>query len=816
MTNPYYPNGYQDPIDPQQDDDSYVIKRYIALFVSNWYWFAVSLFISMTIVYGINRYSEKMYTLSSTILIKDDQNSGGMSIAKGVVPGSNVFNSQQNLNNEIGILRSFKLNKRVIDSLPEFKIVYFGVGRRNIVESRLYKRSPFKVQSEALDYQPRGINAKVYITITSDSTYNIENIGKTEINQPMKFGKKYTGHGFNFTIKLRYPELFSFDAGGSNKYYFYFTGSSDLALDYMASLEINPVSKDATLINLSSSGFVPEQEADYLNKLMDLYINQGLEAKNQTADSTKSFIDRQLKNTAGLLNKAADSLQNFRLRHKLVNISEEGTLIQYRVDLYEKEKTTLDLQHQYYVYLKKYLETKNESGDIIYPTVMGVTDPGLTKLVQELAELQQKRKILTMNLSPDMPPVTLSDENIIITKKALAENVESSLTNLENALNDVKKRIDTVDQDIKRLPGTEKEMIRIKRQFDINNTVYTYLLEKKAENGIARASNVSDNKIIDRADTFNASQIKPRPRSNDLKAFIIGLLAPAIIIVLLYYMNRRIIDNGDIMKRTNTPIIGYISHNDNSKEIPVINNPGSALSESFRSIRTNLRYFIKDIPNPVIAITSTISSEGKTFISINLAAVTALLGKRVLLIGLDLRKPRIHKLVGIDNSEGMSTYLSSNCEYEDVIKETTIKNLFYAASGPIPPNPAELIDDARMQKFIERAKKEYDFIIIDTPPVAVVSDTLLISRFVDVNVFVIRQRYSPLNTVELIQELYKDEKLKNMGIIINDISLSGYYGYGLRYGYYKGYGYSYGKNYYGQYSYYKYGYSEKEKDYYTS
>lgn len=814
MTNPYYPNGYQDPVDPQQDDDSYVIKRYIALFVSNWYWFAVSLFLSGTIVYGINRYSEKMYTLSSTILIKDDQNSGGMSIAKGVVPGSNVFNSQQNLNNEIGILRSFKLNKRVIDSLPEFKIVYFGVGRRNIVESRLYKRSLFKVQTEALDYQPQ--NVRIYITITSDSTYTIDKIGKTEIDKKMKFGIKYTDYAFNFSINQRYSWKSAFSSDKSNKYYFYFTGSSDLALNYMASLEINPVSKDATLINLASSGFVPEQEADYLNKLMDLYISQGLEAKNQTADSTKNFIDRQLKITAGLLNKAADSLQNFRLRHRLVNISEEGTLIQYRVDLYEKEKTTLDLQHQYYKYLKKYLESKNESGDIVYPTAMGVTDPGLTKLVQELADLQQKRKILTMNLSQDMPPVTLSDENIMVTRKALAENVESALINLENSLNDVKKRIDTVDQDIKRLPGTEKEMIRIKRQFDINNTVYTYLLEKKAENGIARASTVSDNKIVDRADTFNASQIKPRPRSNDLKAFIIGLFAPAVIIVLLYYMNRRVIDNSDILKRTNTPIIGYISHNDNNKELPVINNPGSALLESFRSIRTNLRYFIKDVKNPVIAITSTISAEGKTFISLNLSAVTALLGKKVLLIGLDLRKPRIHKLVGIENKEGMSTYLSSNCEYESVIKETSIKNLYYAPSGPIPPNPAELIDDDRMRIFIERAKEEFDFIIIDTPPIAVVSDTLLLARYVDVNIFVVRQRYSPLNTVELIQELYKDEKLNNMGIIINDISLSGYYGYGLRYGYYKGYGYSYGKNYYGQYSYYRYGYSDKEKDYYTS
>jgi capsular exopolysaccharide synthesis family protein len=185
------------------------------------------------------------------------------------------------------------------------------------------------------------------------------------------------------------------------------------------------------------------------------------------------------------------------------------------------------------------------------------------------------------------------------------------------------------------------------------------------------------------------------------------------------------------------------------------------------------------------------------------------------LIGLDLRKPRIHRILGIENTEGLSTYLSSNCEYEQVIKPTSIENLFYAPSGPVPPNPAELIEGERMQQFIEKAQKEYDYIFIDTPPIAVVSDTMLLSKFVDVNIFVIRQRYSSKNTIELIQELYQSQKLKNMGIVINDISLTGYYGYGLRYGYYKGYGYSYGKNYYGQYSYGRYGYSDKDHGYYN-
>lgn len=794
------------------DDDNIDVKRYFSLFLSNWYWFVISLFLAITIAYGLNRYTEKLFIVSSTLLIKDSQNGGGLSFAENFMPGANVFNNRQNLNNEIGILKSFRLNKRVIDSLPEFRIVYFGVGRRNIVESRLYKNCPFIINTKSIDNQPKGI--KINVKITSDSTFFLEIDGNYNINEEVKIGQRFYKKGFDFVINHRYTKGYTFDAGLSNKYYFYFTGSEELANNYRGKLGIVPIDKDATLVILSSSGYVVEQEVDYLNKLMDIYINQGLEDKNQIADSTFKFIDRQLHIIADSLQDAEDRLQNFRRTNKLVDLTREGTIIQGRLEQVENEKTTLELQHQYYQYLKSYLDSKNESGDIISPTVMGVTDPTIGRLVQELATLQQRKKQMTLNLSLDLPAVQLVEENIVTARKLLSENVTSSLVNLERSTGEADRRKDQIYDELNKLPVTERKMIGIQRKFDLNNTVYTYLLEKRAETGIAKASNVSDNKIIDEAETFNANQIKPKPGGNNLKALLIGLLFPALLLALLYYFNNRILDNGDITRMTSVPIIGYVSHNENKMELPVIDNPGSSLSESFRSVRTTLRYFIKDTENPVIAITSTISSEGKTFVSINLAAITASLGKRVLLIGLDLRKPRIHKILGIDNGTGMSTFLSNNCKYEDVIKETSIPNLFYATSGPVPPNPAELIDGESMSIFIGKARKEFDYIIIDTPPVAVVSDSLLLSKFVDVNIFVVRQRYSSKNTLELIQELYQDQKLKNMGIVINDISLSGYYGYGLRYGYYKGYGYSYGKNYYGQYSYGRYGYSDQEHGYY--
>jgi tyrosine-protein kinase Etk/Wzc len=797
-----------------EEEDNLDVKRYLSLFISNWYWFLLSLFIAFTIAYGINRYSEKIFTVSSALLIKAGQNGGVVTFNENFMPGSKVFDNQQNLNNEIGKLKSFRLNKRVIDSLPEFRIVYFGIGRRNIVESRLYKNCPFVVKARSVNLQPKGI--KVNVRLVSKTTFFLDINSNYNIKRELKFGERFNEKGFDFVINQRDPKNFTFDPGISNKYYFYFTSSEALANEYRSKLNVTLIDKDATLVNLYVSGFVPDQEADYLNKLMEIYINQGLEDKNQIADSTIKFINRQLDLISDSLEVAEDKLQNFRLENKLVDVSKEGEFIQSRLEQFENEKIALDLQDQYYKYLKSYLDSKNESGDIVSPTVMGVTDLELGKLVEELAMLQQKKKQLSMNLSTELPAVNLMDENIIIARKYLLENVESALINLERSIDESKKRIDKVYQDMSKLPGTERQMINIQRKFDINNTVYTYLLEKRAETGIARASNVSDNKVIDEAEIFNSVQIKPKPNGNNLKALLLGILIPGLIITLLYYFNNRVIDNGDVIRKTNTPIIGYISHNDNTQELPVIDKPGSALSESFRSIRTTLKYFIKNTSNPVIAITSTISSEGKTFVSINLAAITAMLGKRVLLIGLDLRKPRIHRVLGIDNSEGLSTWLSSNCEYDEVIKTTAIENLFYAASGPVPPNPAELIESERMQMFIEKAKKEFDYIIIDTPPVAIVSDTLLLSKFVDVNIFVVRQRFSSKNTLELIQELYQTERLKNMGIIINDISLTGYYGYGLRYGYYKGYGYSYGKNYYGQYSHGRYGYTDKDHGYYNT
>ena len=788
------------------------IKRYLSMFISNWYWFAITLFISYSLAYGINRYSERVYNVSSSLLIKDDQ--GGLNSTLGnVIPGGDIFRNQQNLKNEIGILKSYMLNYKVMEQLEAFHVVYIGVGRRGIVERRMYKTAPFKVIYKSLDIQPKGL--LVTLEILTDSTFKLIINSGRKIDVEMHIGDRFTKGGFDFVIEPRIAGRKLMDYNSSNRYSFYFTDPGALANEYRSKLYVGPIDKDASMVTLSVSGYVPEQEADYLNKLMDVYISYGKDYKMETATNTVDFIEDQIKIISDSLKRTEINMALFRKDRIYFDPTREGVAIQNKLEAFGIEKANYELQLKYYNYLSEYLTLNNFSVTLVSPSIIGMKDPVVIRLVDDLVSIQRQRSKLGLNIHPDQPAIALTDQQSVKEIEALKENVKTGIVLLNLSIDEVNQKIANVEVELKKLPTTEIEYIKVQRAFDINNTVYTYLLEKRAETGIARASIVSDNRIIDEASEYRAGLILPKTRKNTLVAIILGLLLPMIAIILIDFMNDKVIDRIDIENKTKVPVIGFISHSEGSGEIPVVEKPSSSLAESFRSVRTSLKYFSTANNNIVIAVSSTISSEGKTFISVNLAAIIAMLGKKVLIIGLDMRKPRLNKVLQFDDSPGLSSYLSGNCRYEEVIKQTQVKNLFYAPSGPIPPNPSELIERESMKIFMEAVKAEYDFIIIDTPPVAIVTDALLLTDYVDINLFIVRQRYSSKNTLEIIEQLRRDKKLKNMAIVINDISISGYYGYGMRYKYSLGYGYSYGYNYYGKGNYKKYGYSDKAHGYYT-
>ncbi len=567
----------------------------------------------------------------------------------------------------------------------------------------------------------------------------------------------------------------------------------------------------ASVFNLSFEGYSPQQGADYLNTLMTMYIRQGMEWKSRAADNTINFIEAQLGLISDSLRLAENTMESFRLNNRFVDLTLEGTLVLEKLEKLEGEKNALDLQMQYYRYLLDYLNSRDATENIISPSVMGVTDPMLIKLVTEFSTKQQQRKQTAFAVNDRSPQIEMLDRELEDARAALRENVNSAISQLKLSTDNVNGRISTVEKELNRLPGTERRLIGIQRKFDLNNSVYTYLLERRAEAGIAKASQITDNRIIDEAMVQNSVRVKPMEMRNYLIAMLLGLLIPMLLIVIFDLMNNKIISRHDIERLTKAPIIGYISHSEYNVDNPVAEKPGSTLAESFRAVRTSLAFYTGQTKCPVIVISSPISGEGKTFVSVNLATIISMMNKKVLIVELDLRKPRVHTILKAGNGHGMSQFLSGGATFEEVIVPTEIENLWFAPAGPVPPNPAELIGSPKMAEFIEKARDEFDSIIIDTPPVGIVTDALLLNQLANVILFVVRQRYTTCGSVQLLDEIYRKGEMSNVALVVNDISTTGYYGYGLRYGYSLGYG----SRYYDPGNYYTKG-GGKSSGYYTN
>lgn len=781
------------------EEDNFDIKKILFQIISNWYWFAISLFGALFIAYLVNRYTEQIYTVSSTLIVRDDENSRGLTGQENLLRGLNLIRNTKSIQNEIGILGTYSLAQRAIRELGEdFLISYVAVGRRGIKELKLYKSSPFYVDGADSIALPVGL--PIFITIQSKHEYLLEVEAGYSLSQKCQFNQRVELHGIVFNLKLRNPEAFNENLIGK-KHYFFQNSFNGLVNTYKSKVYIEQIHQKGSILRLTSSGFVAQQEADYLNKLMEVYIKNNLEEKNRIADNAIRFIDSQLSSMADSLQRAEIALQQFRLENKILDLSTEGAILFDKLKLLQDQKTENELKIWYIKYLRDYISQKKDIGDIVAPSTIGVDDSQLNDLLLQLNQVYLEYKEQLVAAKPDSPIFKQAEARTENLKKTVTEKLNSMLEAINIAEIDIDKRIAQVEKELFKLPLNEQQLIKIERKFNILDKLYTYLLEKRAEAGISKASNVADNRILDFAMPENSWQIKPNRKNNNLMAIIFGLAIPSVIIILINFLNNRINDLKEIAKHTKTPILGSIGHNRFNTNLPVLEKPKSTLTESFRAVRTNLQYMLTDPEKKVITITSTISGEGKTFIAANLSAIITLNSKRVLVIGMDLRKPKLQNFFGTAYNKGLSTYLIGKDSAEEIVIDTEYSNLFYVPSGPIPPNPAELIGGPKMDEFIEWAKQRFDYVILDTPPIAIVTDALLAQRFSDMVLFVVRFNYSTWEVLKLVEELKNSEAAKNIALIINDLQHKKMYGYGYGYSYGYNYGYSYGSSYgYGQYS----------------
>jgi capsular exopolysaccharide synthesis family protein len=476
-----------------------------------------------------------------------------------------------------------------------------------------------------------------------------------------------------------------------------------------------------------------------------------------------------------------NKLQQFRSRNMVMDVSAQGQAIIAQVTLLENEKARLNLEANYYDYLADYL-AKDVSREVpIVPITMGITDPGLSRLVDELAGLQQQ---MLNKGAGDMNPIqNLVEQRVKSTKEALRETLNGLRRANSLARSENEDQISRVNKQASALPVTERQLLGIERKFKLNNELYTFLLETRATQQMQKASNVADCEIVDHADVHFSAVVSPNPLIVNFAALIAGSGIPFIVLFLLFLFNKKIKEE-EIRSMTDMPVVGNIPHGTEKINNVVLDSPNSSVAEAFRLLRSRIQFFTKEAKSPVILVTSSMPEEGKTFIAINLASVYSLLNTKTVLVGFDLRKPKIFQDFNLNNESGVSTYLIGKDKLDDIIKKTKYENIDIITAGPVPPNPSELIALGKTNELIQDLKERYEYIIIDSSPIGLVSDTYHLASLADACLFVVRPGTTLRDILDVTIREVKGSSIKGLSMVVNDIpSDSKHFNYRDKYGY---------------------------------
>ncbi len=609
----------------------------------------------------------------------------------------------------------------------------------------------------------------------NNNSFKIDAAGEDgfKVHRRGVFGVKIEIPGGNFIIDRSENSILA--SGGGKDIYFVIHSRRRLVESYVKRLKIEPATKKGSIIKINLEGTNMLADITFLTKLTDIFLNISLDKKNNEAIRTIQFIDDQLAGISDSLLITENKLQQFRSRNRVMNLSAQGQVIIDQAMKLENEKARLGIESGYYVYLSEYL-SKEEAGEApVSPATMGITDAGLTKLVADLQEAQAQLSSKSMgDKNPLQGQLSTKVKNI---KEALKEILKGVIRANTLSIKENQEQVKAINSRATALPGTERELLGIERKYKLNDELYTFLLEKRAVAQMQKASNVADNEIIDYPETEN-SPVWPKKEMIYSFALFVGISIPLLWLFLASLLDVKINEVGEINKITDLPVTGYIPRCHPKSRPMVLDEPDSSAAEAFRLLRSKMKFLIKDIKSPVILITSSMAKEGKTLTAVNLASAYSLMGRKTILIDFDLRQPKVHLNFGLDNRDGLSNWLIGNEGLGDIIKKTSNPSLHFIASGPIPPNPAELTALEKISELLLFLKKTYDFIIIDTSPIGMVSDCFPLTSFADATIVVVRQN---LTSKVILADVLKDliiNKIKSISLVLNDLTSDpGRYGY---------------------------------------
>lgn len=730
--------------------------------------FFIFIFTLSAIVYAY--FKPDIYKATATIEIGiENRVSGGRNDVVALATSNGYISPDT----EIAILKSRFLVVMALDSV-DFRHHYYTT--INMKEFELYKNSPFDVKltkGEGLSFEVFPYSKEKYRVVVAgvDKHTGLE----WRYDKVHRYSEKVDTINFSFVLTLKDNQKLK-----NEKYRFVILTQNSAISSAMGRVEAYTVGKFSSIIAISYTDNVALRAKEFTNALANAYIDQGVDKKNREASKTLSFVNSQLKDINKNLQSSELSLENFKKDSDSISLDRKSLSLSNKLETAERDLSKVMVQLGV---LDSIVDSIKDGKDLNTISVTGLdissANFSLPALVDRLQEAMLKLDALKIDYTDEYPEVQAMQSSVNHIKNSINSMISNMRKNLIEQKNILTLLIDKEKKDISTLPQKEKILGRLKRKFVVNEKIYSYLLEKQASVAISKASTVSNNRILDEA-LLPSSAISPQRKMIVITGLLLGVLFAIGFSLLRAFLDDRIKSELDITKNTKIPILGVVPHiKNNPNKVSLHLFPKSIITEAFRHLRTNLNFMLKgDLPH-TIAITSTVSSEGKTTICINLASIMSMSNKKTIIVSVDMRRPTLHKKFRLSNDKGMSTLLAYNSSLLDVIQHTDYKNIDIITSGPIPPNPTELIHSDLMEKILNKLKKDYDMIIIDTPPVGLVTDARMLIDFVDTTIYVVRAEYSKKAFLKNIDKISTFKDIHGLGIVINDIkeSNSGAYNY---------------------------------------
>lgn len=780
-------------------------KGYLFSLLNHWPLFLLSFIIAFSVAYYINVRKLPVYLIENLISVRDDQNPFFTTTT------SLTFNwggTTDKVNTSIITLKSRSHNEKVVERL-QYYLTYTKDGKYQKVDA--YRQTPFTVKADTNNWQilnhplkivfKDSVNFELSMEIESGQQVELQNYTSKEKKKIFIEEGLYSGNfSIGQTIALPYfhgtvfPEEGNVSSSGT-PYYITFSDFDSAVGNYLG-IRVASENRSSSVLRMGLTGHNKAKMVDYLNTSVQVLSEDMLNRKNLFATKTIKFIDSSLAQKSRELSSVEDELNQFKNKHSILDLEREGAEISSRLNELDLRREAVHRELDYYNILQEYLTTRSDYRDVPAPSVAGISESSIVSSVSKIVAMAEERHKLQYSFKDNAPIFNDIDRQINAVKAVLLENIRSSNSLKNRELNAIKRDIAQYEAEIRKLPKEQQDLLKIERRYNLSEGTYNLFLSKRSEAGLVKAANVSDVLVIDPAKDTGGGKIGPNTQLNYVMAGLYGLFIPVFLVFIRVFFDTRIRDIKEMEKVTPIPVLGMIGKSDSTSNLAVLNHPKSAISEAFRNLRSSLQFLYRErgvTGSKTVLITSSVSGEGKSFCAINLASIFALSDRKTIIVDLDLRKPKISKYFDVENKVGVVDYLIDEKDLDEIIRDSGYENLHIITSGKIPPNPSELLISSRFRELLEELKTRYDHVVLDSPPIGLVTDSLELSKLVDATLYIARYNYSRKNMFAYINEKYRRGEVQNISVVMNgDLRKSGYgYGYNYNYGYggYNSYGY---------------------------